>query len=320
MKIIGTGSAMPKRTVTNAQLSEFLDTSDEWIVPRTGIKSRQVITDETLQALAIDAAQKALTDSGLKAEEIDFIICSNVANNYVTPALSAFIQEALGCKCPFVDLNGACAGALYALDIADAYISTGRAERILIVAAEEVTKFCDWTQRETSVLFGDGAAAMVVAKDDSPCYTILTGDSRYKEVITYRRKLEKTPFEQEGQAVDQPMIMKGRDVFRMAVLCSQRDIKDLLQKANMKAEDIKFFMLHQANKRIIDAIQEYLGLPEERFPSIIDHTGNCSSASILLLLDEVARSGKLAKGDKLMMSAFGAGFVTAAAIITWGHE
>ncbi|MBR1793158.1 MAG: beta-ketoacyl-ACP synthase 3 [Bacteroidales bacterium] len=318
MKIIGTGRALPKHTVTNDMLSEILDTSDEWIVPRTGIHTRQVITDETLQELSCAAACQALSDSGLKPEEIDFIICSNVANNYITPAMSAFIQEATGCTCPFFDINGACAGFIDALDIADAFMQSGRAQNVLIVAAEEVTKFCNWEQRETSVLFGDGAGAAVVQKDDVPCYTVLTGDSHHKGCITYLRPMEKTPYEKDGMAIHQPMIMKGRDVFRMAVTTSPRDLRNVIAKAGMKPEDVTFFLVHQANKRIVDAIRENLNLPEEKFPTIIDHTGNTSSASIPLLIDEVARQGRFKKGDVLALSAFGAGFVTAAAILTWG--
>lgn len=318
MKIIGTGRAVPKLTVTNDMLSEFLDTSEEWIVPRTGIHTRQIITDETLQELTCAAAVQTVEDSGLKPEEIDFIICSNVANNYITPAMSAFIQEATGCKCPFFDINGACAGFIYAIDIAEAFMQSRRVNNVLIVAAEEVTKFCDWTQRETCVLFGDGAAAAVVQKDDKPCYTILTGDSKHRDCITYMRQMERTPYEKEGVATHQPMIMKGRDVFRLAVLSSPRDLRALTAKAGITLNDVDFFLLHQANKRIIDAIRENLELPEEKFPSIIDHTGNASSASIPLLIDEMARQGRFKKGDVLALSAFGAGFVTAAAILTWG--
>lgn len=318
MKIIGTGRAVPKHTVSNAMLSEFLDTSDEWIVPRTGIHTRQIITDETLQELATAAACQALEDSGLKPEDIDFILCSNVASNYVTPAMSAFIQEATGCKCPFFDLNGACAGFIYALDVADAYMQSGRAKNVLIVCAEEVTKFCNWKQRETCVLFGDGAGAVVVSYDGEPMPVVLTGDSSHRDVITYRRRLETTPYEDESTSINEAMILKGRDVFRLAVMASQRDIKAVMAKAGLETSDIRYFMLHQANKRIVAAIQESLGLPDENFPTNIDHTGNTSSASLPLLLDEMARQGRMHEGDRLLLNAFGAGFVTGAAIVKWG--
>lgn len=320
MKIIGTGSAMPKHTVSNAMLSEFLDTSDEWIVPRTGIHTRQIITDETLQELAATAACKALEDSGLKAEDIDFILCSNVASNYVTPAMSAFIQEATGCTCPFLDINGACAGFIYALDIADAYMKSGRAKNVLIVCAEEVTKFCNWKQRETSVLFGDGAGAVVVSCDGEEMPVVLTGDASHRDVITYRRRLESTPYEDESTSINEAMILKGRDVFRLAVTASQRDIKAVMEKAGLEAKDIRYFMLHQANKRIVAAIQENIGLPDENFPTNIDHTGNTSSASLPLLIDEMARQGRMHQGDRLLLNAFGAGFVTGAAIVKWGKK
>ena len=166
MKILGTGSALPRKTVTNDMLSEFLDTSDEWITTRTGIKSRQIITDERFEELAALAAQRAIDAAGLVPEDIDFIICSNVVNCYVTPSLASLVQGLLGIKgpnCPTMDINSACAGFVYGLDICDAFLQTGRANRILYVCAEEVTRMVDWNQRETCVLFGDAAGAMVRA-------------------------------------------------------------------------------------------------------------------------------------------------------------
>ena len=157
MKIIGTGSALPKKVVTNDMLTEFFDTSDEWIRTRTGISTRRILTDESLIDLAIEASQKALESANLKAEDLDFILCSNVNNNYVYPSMSSIVQGRIGAKCPCTDLRNACAGFIYALDVADAFIQTGRAKKILVLAAEEPTRFCHWEHRETSVLFGDGA-------------------------------------------------------------------------------------------------------------------------------------------------------------------
>ena len=164
MKIIGTGSALPEKVVYNDMLTGFLDTSDSWITTRTGIQTRHLLSKETLAELAITSASAAIQSSGLQPSDIDYLICSNVANSYVTPSLSSIILSPLGCCCPCTDLNGACAGFLYALDIADAFISTHRAKNILIVAAEEPSRFCNWHERETSVLFGDGAGAVVVTE------------------------------------------------------------------------------------------------------------------------------------------------------------
>ena len=190
MKIIGTGSAHPSLTVTNQMLEKFLDTSDEWIRTRTGIKQRQLISDEKLEDLAVSAAQIALENSGIKAEELDFIICSNVVNEYITPALSCIIQGRIGAKCPCIDLNGACAGFIYSLDIAESYFSSKKdINNILIVCAEEPTRMVDWSDRSTCVLFGDGAGAVVLGRGDNVKSIRLSTTSR-QESLYQQRKLE----------------------------------------------------------------------------------------------------------------------------------
>ena len=320
MKIIGTGSALPKKTVSNDMLSEFLDTSDEWITTRTGIKSRQIITDERFEDLAALAGERAIQAAGLSADDIDYIVCSNVANCYITPSLASLVQGLLGIKgpsCPTMDINSACAGFVYGLDLCDALLQTSRASHILYVCAEEVTRFVDWNQRETCVLFGDGAGAMVLGKGDNLLSCKLTSVPM-ADVITYRLPLEPTPYE-TGEGIDThlPMQLKGREVFRNAVNCAQRDIADVIAKAGLTADDIDHFLLHQANLRIVEAIREHMGLPEERFHSNIQRRGNTSSASIPILLDEVVREGKIKRGDLLLFDGFGAGFVTGAAVVRY---
>ena len=162
MKIAGTGSVLPKKIVTNDMLSEFLDTSDAWIYPRTGVRSRHVISDEKLEDMAVEAAKKALDDAGLQASELDFIICSNVVNEYITPQLSCIIQGGIGAKCPCLDINCACAGFIYALNIAESFYKAGTVKKVLIVCAEEPTRMTNWSDRRTCVLFGDGAGAVVL--------------------------------------------------------------------------------------------------------------------------------------------------------------
>jgi 3-oxoacyl-[acyl-carrier-protein] synthase-3 len=320
MKILGTGSALPRKTVTNEMLSEFLDTSDEWIVPRTGIKTRQIVTDERFEELAALAGQRAIDAAGLVPEDIDFIICSNVVNCYVTPSLASLVQGLLGIKgpnCPTMDINSACAGFVYGLDICDAFLQTGRANRILYICAEEVTRMVDWTQRETAVLFGDAAGAMVLGKGDNMLSCKLTS-TPMPDVIYYRLPCEATPYE-TGTGIDthMPMQLKGREVFRMAVSSAQRDIKDVVAKAGLQLEDIDHFLLHQANQRIIDAIKQNFDLPAERFHSNIEKRGNTSSASIPVLLDEIIREGKVKRGDLMVFNGFGAGFVTSAAVVRY---
>ena len=301
MKIIGTGRANPAVVVTNSMLEQFLDTSDEWIRERTGMAERRVISSEKLEDLAAEASLKAIEDAGLTPADIDYIICSNVVNEYATPGLSCIVQGIIGATCACIDVNAACSGFIYALDMADDRLKSGKAKNILVLAAEEPSRMVDWKDRSVCVLFGDGAGAVVVTEADC---------------LHYFRTLEPTHYitkEEEGK----PMYMNGREVFKTAVLSSSRDIKTLLDAAGLKPEDIKYYVLHQANMRIIEAICNHLGLDMSHFPHNVDRYGNTSSASVPILLDELNREGKLQKGDKLVFSAFGAGFTTGACIIEW---
>ena len=315
MKIIGTGRVHPSQVVTNEMLEKFLDTNDEWIKTRTGIAERKVISNEKLEDLAAQASLKAIEDAGLTPADIDYIICSNVVNEYITPGLSCIIQGAIGARCACVDVNAACSGFVYALDMADDRLKSGKAKNILVVAAEEATRMVDWSDRSLCVLFGDGAGAVVVTQGEGVLCSRLTTQSKV-DCLHYVRTLEPTPYitKVENSA---PMYMNGKEVFKTAVLSSSRDIKTLLSRAGLKASDIKYYILHQANMRIIEAIANWLKLDMSYFPHNVDYCGNTSSASIPLLLDELARGGKLQKGDKSLMSAFGAGFTTGACIIEW---
>ena len=296
-------------------LEQFLETTDEWITERTGIKERLVISSEKLEDLAVIAANKALEDANLTAADIDYIICSNVVNEYVTPALSCIIQGKLGATCPTVDINAACAGFLFALDMADDKINAKKAKNILIVCAEEPSRMVSWQNRSTSVLFGDGAGAAVVTEGDELKAIRLTTSS-LAEVLYYQRKLEPTPYITKEENFE-PLVMRGREVFKHAVTSSCRDIRKLLNQTGLQAEDIKYYVLHQANRRIIDSIRNFLGVDEERVPHNVERYGNISSAALPALLDELNRAGKLQKGDKLVFSAFGAGFTTGACVIEW---
>lgn len=315
MKIIGTGSAHPKCAVTNQMLEQFLETTDEWITERTGIKERCVISSEKLEDMACEAAMKALENANLTPADIDFLICSNVVNEYVTPALSCIIQGKIGATCPTVDINAACAGFIYAMDIADDKLKAGKAKNILIVCAEEPSRMVSWKNRSTCVLFGDGAGAAVVTAGDELKAIRLTTNS-LTEVLYYQRTLEPTPYISKEENFE-PLVMRGREVFKHAVTNSNRDIKALLDQTGLTPADIKYYVLHQANRRIIDSIRNFLGVEEERVPHNVERYGNISSAALPALLDELNRAGKLQKGDKLVFSAFGAGFTTGACIIEW---
>lgn len=318
MKIIGTGSAHPSCVVTNDMLAQFLDTSDEWIVTRTGIKERRLISDEELKDLAADAARKALESSGLQPGELDFIICSNVVNEYVTPSLSCLVHEALNAKCPCVDINTACTGFIYALQMAEAYQKAGMAKNILIVCAEEPTRMVDWSDRSTCVLFGDGAGAVVVTEGDD-LKSIKTTNASKTEVLVQKRVLQPTPYITK-QEDNMPLVMLGQEVFKNAVSSSVRDLKEVVTAAGMTLADIDYFLLHQANIRIVEFVCHHLDMPKEKFPHNVELYGNTSSASIPMLLDEMNARGDLKKGQKLAFSAFGAGFTTGACVLEWSME
>ena len=315
MKIIGTGSAHPQCCVTNTMLEQFLETTDEWITERTGIKERLVISSEKLEDMAVIAANKALEDANLTAADIDFIICSNVVNEYVTPALSCIIQGKIGATCPTLDINAACAGFIFAMDMAEDKIRCKKAKNILIVCAEEPSRMVSWENRSTCVLFGDGAGAAVVTEGDELKAIRLTTSS-LTDVLYYQRSLEPTPYISKEENYE-PLVMRGREVFKHAVTNSCRDIRKLLSQTGLQPEDIKYYVLHQANRRIIDSIRNFLGVDEERVPHNVERYGNISSAALPALLDELNREGKLQKGDKLVFSAFGAGFTTGACVIEW---
>ena len=314
MKIIGTGSALPSLTVTNDMLSEILDTNHEWISTRTGISQRRILSQESLVDLGVTACNKALENAHLTAKEIDFLICSNTVNNYVTPALSCIIQGEIGANCPCIDLNSACSGFIYALDIAAAYLDTGKAKNILIVCAEEPSKIVDWSARDTSILFGDGAAATIVTQGKNLKSMHLSTTSA-TEPLYYQRKLEFNPYNKKEEF--KPLVMNGKDIYKMAVNASINDINFVMQEANVTQNQISFYLLHQANVRIMDTIRDYLGEKDEKFPKNIHKYGNTSSASIPLLLDEMNKEGQLKDGDLLVMSAFGAGFSTGACVLEW---
>ena len=307
MKIIGTGSVLPKKIVTNDMLSEFLDTSDAWIYPRTGIKYRHVISDEKLEDMAAEAARKALEDAGMKPEELDLIICSNVVNEYITGAI--------GASCPCLDINCACAGFIYALDIAESHFQAGKVKNVLIVCAEEPSRMTSWKDRSVCVLFGDGAGAAVLTAGDNIKGIKLSAASA-TDKLYQKRVLEPTPYiTKEEESV--PLQMKGQDVFKFAVKASSGDIRFLLDKLGLKADDVNWYLLHQANMRIINSIREFLDQPAEKFPTNVESHGNSSSASCPILLDECNKKGMFKPGDILALSAFGAGFISGAVILEW---
>ena len=318
MRILGTGSALPAHTVTNDDLARFLDTSDEWIRTHTGIRSRQVITDETLLQRARRAAEAALENAGLSAADMDYILCSSVLPDTITPSLGCVLQAEIGAHCPALDVNGACAGFLYALDLADALIASGKAGRVLVVCAEGMTRMVDWTDRSTCVLFGDGAGAAVVDGGEGLLATHLTSQGDAAHLNMYPDP-GNSPFAAR-RVPARALHMDGPEIYKFAVSHSVSDLRAVCEKAGVALEEIDHFLLHQANKRIIDAARARLKQPAEKFPMNVEARGNTSSASVPILLDEIHRAGLLRAGELLAMSAFGAGLTTGACVLRWTKE
>ena len=313
--ITGTGSATPTNIVDNAYFEKLVDTSDDWITTRTGIKTRHILKDQTLLDIGIKAAQNALDNANIKAQELDMIICSTIQGDYIVPSFACLLQKNLGAKCPAFDVNAACSGFLYSLDIADSYFKSGKYSKVLIVSCEQLSKFVDYTDRTTCVLFGDAAGAVVLEKGDSLKYINLTakGDNENLKITS---ALQKSPF----NATPSPqgyLYMNGQEIFKYAVSTAIKAFKDASKQTGLKADDINFYLLHQANGRIIEMVQNQLKQPKEKFPFNYNEYGNTSAASIPLLLDEQNKKGILKKGKILFLSAFGGGLTSGSAIIEW---
>ncbi len=324
VRIIGIGSYVPDNVVTNFDLEKFLDTSDEWIRTRTGIVERRIAPpDMATSDLATRAAERALKDAGISAEDLDMIIVATATPDMFYPATACIVQKNLGVrKKPCFDMEAACPGFIYALDVASGLLNLPNYRHILVIGAENLTKFMDPEDRATYVLFGDGAGAAVLTKDDSP-YGIITsclggdgnlGDLLYLPAGGSRRPASKETVEKRLHYT----VMKGREVFKHAVLNMQAAALTVLQRAGLKKEDITWLVPHQANVRIIDATREKLGLPPEKVYINIDKYGNTSAASIPIALAEMKEKGLLKRGDLVLTVSFGAGFTWGANIIRWG--
>ena len=313
--IAGTGSALPEQEITNEMLGSFLDTSDEWIKSRTGIQTRHVCKEESLTDLSVKAGIKALEMANIEAKDLDLIICSTISADHITPSLACEVQKAMGASCPAFDINAACSGFIYALDIAEGYFKRKKDSKILIISADAMSRLVDWRDRSICVLFADGAGAVVLKEgDDLQAITLsAVGDDK---ILLANGPRGNSPFTNE-ELSDPFVSMNGKEVYRFAVSSSVRDLMKVLSMSQLQEEDIDFVLLHQANARILEAVSARMNVPQEKFPSNIAHCGNTSSASIPILLDELNGQGKLKPGMKLAMSAFGGGLTTGACIITW---
>lgn len=316
MKILGMGCALPPQVVTNNQLEQILDTSDEWIQSRTGIRERHILSGGTVAGLALEAGQEALQDSGLTGADLDMILVTTAQGDDLFPSVSCTIQQDLGANCPCMDLHVACAGFIYALDTADAYIKSGKASHILIVSAEGLSRLSDWSDRSTCVLFGDAAGAVVVGPGEGLLSCQLSALSR-RDILFGTYTGLPCPFSPPEEKVAAGIRMEGQEVFKFAVGISAADLLKAADKADIPIAQMDWVLLHQANRRIIDAVSRRLGVTPGRVPSNIHRLGNTSSASIPLLMYDLYHAGLLEPGHVLALSGFGSGMVSGACILRW---
>ena len=313
-RILGTGGCLPAKTLSNAELSQALDTSDEWILQRVGIRERRVCTTETAAELARGASEAALEMSGVDPAELDMIICATVSPDNAAPSVACSIQPMIGAACPAMDVNAACSGFIYALETAAGFFARG-ARKILVVGAERLSGIVDWSDRGTAVIFGDGAGAMVLGEGETYLASKLyaRGNSTVLNIPNHKGS---SPYYKNEQP--EPYIrMNGQETYKFAVNAMCTDLAEVIEAAGLTMEDIAWIIPHQANARIIDASAKKLGIPPERCLKNIDRVGNTSAASIPILADELWRSGKLREGDHVAMCSFGAGLTSAACVIRY---
>ena len=315
--VLGTGSYLPQRVVTNDELSTFLDTSDEWISQRVGIRSRHIATTETAADMALCAAKAAIANSGVDASEIDLILAASVSSETVSPSVSCLVQRGLGISCPAFDLNAACSAFLFLLDTADAFFARGGFNRILVIGTERMSRIIDWTDRSTAVIFGDGAGAMLLERGGKgvyhPAHLMVTGGD---EVIRIPQSHGNSPF-WTGEESKPYIFMDGQNTFKFAVNSIVRDVKAVVEEAGLTLEEVDWIIPHQANIRILDFAARRLGFPMEKIATNIETTGNTSSASIPIIVDELWRTGKLRRGQTIVLTAFGGGLASAACVMKW---
>ncbi|PKM16148.1 MAG: 3-oxoacyl-ACP synthase [Gammaproteobacteria bacterium HGW-Gammaproteobacteria-2] len=319
-RIIGTGSYLPEKVVTNADLEMMVETSDEWIRDRTGIRQRHVAAaGETTGDLALYAATHALDAAGVKASEIDLIVLGTTTPDIIFPSTACLLQHRLGANgCAAFDVNAACSGFVYALSVADKFIQSGTVRTALVVGAETLTRMIDWTDRGTCVLFGDGAGAVVLRADTEAgvLSTHLHADGGYKHLL-YNPVGVSAGFKLDEPNAGVRVMMTGNEVFKVAVKTLDSVVEETLAANNLQKSDIDWLIPHQANLRIIQATAKRLDMPMERVVVTVDRHGNTSSASVPLALDLAVRAGRIERGQLILLEAFGGGFTWGSALIRY---
>ena len=311
-RIIGTGSALPQKAFGNKELEKLVDTTDECI------ENRYIAVEERTTSMAVEAAKRAMEEAGVGAEELDLIIVGTISGDMCFPSTACQVQSAISAaNATAFDINAACAGFLFGLTIAEAYMKAGMAQTALVIGAETLSKMMDWNDRGTCVLFGDGAGAAIVKREETGIMGIVQGSdgARGSALVCKNRPLN-NPFVHNGFSTEYTK-MDGQAVYKFAVQTVPRAIEEVLEKTGVEAEEIKYFLLHQANIRIIESVAKKLNQPISKFPTNLQECGNISAGSVPVLLDFVNKSGKFVRGDKIVLAGFGAGLTWGAAVLTW---
>ena len=318
-RIAGTGSYLPEKVLTNADLEKFVETTDEWIQERTGIRQRHIAAEgQTTGDLAYEAARRALEAAGVAASELDLIVLGTTTPDIIFPSTACLIQHRLGANgCAAFDVNAACSGFIYALGVANAFIRAGTAKKVLVVGAETLSRMLDWSDRATCVLFGDGAGAVVLTASDEPgvMSTHLHADGGYKELLWNPVGVSKGFTDEPNHGVR--VRMAGNEVFKVAVKTLDAVVEETLEANQLQKSDIDWLIPHQANLRIISATAKRLAMPMERVVVTVDRHGNTSAASVPLALDHAIRSGQVKRGELLLLEAFGGGFTWGSALVRY---
>ena len=317
-RIVGTGKYLPEKTLTNFDLEKLVETSDEWIRTRTGIEERHIAADEEATSdLAYRASLAALEDANLKPDDIDFVLVGTTTPDLLFPNVGCLLQEKLGIRgCPAFSLEAACTGFLYSLVVADQFVRSGQAKRALVVGAETMSRIIDWSDRETCVLFGDGAGAVILEAAEEPgiMYNTLGADGRYRELLYASSGVSN--WNKTGRDFA-ALKMKGNEVFKVAVKTLENLVDDVVEKNHLEKGQIDWLIPHQANIRIINATAKRLQIPMERVILTVREHGNTSAASVPMALDTAIRDGRIKRGDLLLLEAFGGGFTWGASLIRY---
>lgn len=318
-RIKSTGSALPEKILTNADLEKMVDTDDQWIQDRTGIKQRHIVVEgETTSTLAIQAAEQALQRAGMSADELDLIVLGTTTPDLVFPSTACLVQKALGCPgITAFDVNAACSGSIYALAVADKFIQSGQHKKVLVIGAETLTRMVDWTDRSTCVLFGDGASAIILEPSEQAgiLSTHLHADGSYDDLLNATVGVSSGLKNEPNGGLK--IRMKGNEVFKTAVRTLGKIVTETLKANGLKKSDVDWLIPHQANLRIIAATAKKLNMDMDQVIVTVDKHGNTSAASVGLALDEAVTSGKIKRGEILLLEAFGGGFTWGSALIKY---